>query len=616
MKHSRCLVFSPYASWNYHTQIELTIARALALRGAEVWVLTCDGLFPVCDVHRRNLNPRKPGSCNVCQAESAIAMAEHGVRYHWLSRFVPVNVAREIEAWAAALRDDELAQACWRNAAIGEWALSSALYQERRARPDFADAEFTASFRRQLVSTALAFAGASGAFDELQPDLLFTLNGRFFAHRAAIEVARARGVRFVTHERGFLKDTLYLHDRELKHELEGDRRLWTLLRERALDDREIDFVERVLHERRFGKGMSWSVRYSPPPEEEAGLRAKLSLDDRPIVALFTSSEDEQATFPDWSAGAFQDGRDWLDATVEIARATPSHQFVIRMHPALVSMGSAVAALEHSAKLAERLPENCRIVAPKDDVSSYTLADAAEVVVVYYTTMGLEVAARGKQVLCVAAGWYGHAGFARFVARPSEYASALRDALGRPADVEIARRALRFAHAVFARWSIAFDLVVEEPMHRGKRNFRTSSELNPGRHDTLDRICAFLLDGAELFPIEAAGDTDARHAIETARIEASLGIADASADPTSRILDAEAAFTDGRADLACELLMLALDPNSPTLDMAWTSRAWRDLAAILHATGHSEDAAAALEQALSVDPNDQAAREDLAVLRGD
>lgn len=615
MKHSRCLVFSPYASWNYHTQIELTIARALTLRGAEVWVLTCDGLFPVCDVHRRNLNPRKTGSCNTCQADSAQAMAEHGVRYQWLSRFVPMDVAREIETWAAALRDDELAQARWRDASIGEWALSSALYQERRARPDFANPEFAASFRRQLVATALAFAGASAAFDELQPDLLFTLNGRFFAHRAAIEVARSRGVRFVTHERGFLKDTLYLHDRELKHELEGDRRLWTSLRERPLDDREIDFVERVLHERRFGKGMSWSVRYSPPPEEEAGLRAKLALDERPIVALFTSSEDEQATFPDWSAGAFQDGRDWLDATVEIARAIPTHQFVIRMHPALVSMGSAVAALEHAAELATRLPENCRIVAPKDDVSSYTLADAAEAIVVYYTTMGLEMAARGKQVLCVAAGWYGHAGFARFVARPSEYASALHDALGRPPNIEVARQALRFAHAVFARWSLPFDLVVEEPMHRGKRRFRTSLELRPGRHELLDRICAFLLDGADLFAPDPIADVEARRAAETSRIEASLGLGAPPVDPASRVLEAESAFADGQADRACELLLLALDPTTPALDPTWTNRAWRDLAAILHATGHEEDATAALEQALRLDPTDEAAREDLTVLRG-
>ena len=615
MQHQRILFFSAYASWSYHTQIELTLGAALRQRGASVRFLACDGLFPVCDVHRRNLNPRKPNSCNECQASSARAMSVGHADYRWLSRNLAPELFAKVRDWADSLAVEQLAQATWNGRAVAQWALSSSLYQERRAQTDWNDATYVRTFRDQLHGCALAFEAVQAAFDEFQPDLLVLLNGRFFAHRAALEVARERGVRFVTHERGLLKNTTIWHERELKHDLEGERLQWNAVAQQALEPRQIDFVTRVLHERRHGVGMSWDVRYSPPPEERAQLAAKLRLDERPIVALFTSSEDEQAAFSSWAGGAFADGREWLEATLEVARSTPSHQFVIRMHPALVSMGSSRSALEHAQELATRLPENCRLVMPKDDVSSYTLADAAELGIVYYTTLGLEMAARGQRVLCVVGGWYAHAGFARLVQKQQDYAAAIADELGRGRDLEIARRALRFAWHAFGVWSLPFRKVIEEPMHHGKPTYTKLAELSPGMDAELDRLCDYLLHAQSLFPPPTQPSTHEQLEAESRHIAANLGLM--SQDPTPvkssdsvlpQIIDAEAAFTAGEVERACAMLLDALETDPQAV------RAWKDLGAILHATGHREDAEAALQQALRIDPDDQDARCDLELVR--
>jgi len=615
MQHQRILFFSAYASWSYHTQIELTLAAALRQRGASVRMLACDGLFPVCDVHRRNLNPRKPNSCNECQANSARAMSGGHADYRWLSRSLAPEVFAKARSWVDALEVEQLAHARWNGRDVAQWALSSSLYQERRAQTDWGDASYVRTFRDQLYGCVLAFEAVQGAFDEFQPDLLLLLNGRFFAHRAALEVARERGVRFVTHERGLLKDTTIWHERELKHDLEGERRLWREVEQQALEPAQIDFATRVLHERRHGVGLSWNVRYSPPPEERAQLLAKLGLDARPIVALFTSSEDEQAAFSSWADGAFADGREWLEATLEFARATPSHQFVIRMHPALVSMGASRAALEHAQELATRLPENCRLVMPKDDVSSYTLADAAELGIVYYTTLGLEMAARGQRVICVIGGWYAHAGFARLVREKRDYAAAIAAELGRGRDLEIARRALRFCWQAFGVWSLPFRKVQEEPMHHGKPTYSRLAELGPGADAELDRLCNWLQHEQPLFPPPARPSTPSQLAAESRHIAESLGLMTQSSDTAhpidpvlAQILEAEAAFAAGEAERACALLLDAIERDPEAV------RAWKDLGAILHATGHREDAEAALQQALRIAPDDQDARCDLELVR--
>lgn len=518
MPHRRVVIASPYASWNYHTAIEATLAHALRARGAAVLQVGCDGLFPVCDVHRANLNPRPHNACVECQWRALDGLKRLAAPLTWLGRWSDASERAEIARWAAALPEDGLADARWRAHPIGTWALSSALYQFRRSSFDGADREVLATLRAQVEGCALAAAAFARLYDDVRPDALVVLNGRFFAHRAALELARERGIPVHAHERGGLKDTLTWRSGNAYQDLEPTRRLWAARAHLPLTSEELELVRRTLAERRVGVGMSWSVQYSPAPQQESALRERLRLDARPIVAVFTSSDDEQATFPEYRAGAFPQSLDWLPATVELARRMPDHQFVIRMHPGLVSFGSNDQALRRAEELAQALPDNCRLVRPKDDVSSYTLADIAAVGIVYYTTLGMEMAARGQQVVCVAKGWYAHGGFCRFAHSPEAYESVVRAAAAAAragADVEVARSAHRFLYHYFGDQSLPFPLVREEPMHVGKPTWRRTSELLPGRDAVLDRLCEAVLEDREVFPHERPSDAARTRAAEDA-----------------------------------------------------------------------------------------------------
>jgi len=509
MAGRRILIASPYASWHYHTAIEITLAHALRARGAQVLQVGCDGLFPVCDVHRANLNPRPANACVECQWRVLDGFRRLVAPLAWLGRWSDPAERSEIARWSRALRDDELAHAHWRSYPIGAWALSSALYQFRRSSLEGADAEVFATLRGQLEGCALAAAAYERLYEDVRPDALLVLNGRFFAHRAALELALRRGIRVHAHERGGAKDTLAWRSGSLYMDLEPARRLWAARAHLPLRAEELELVRRTLSDRRVGRGMSWSVQYSPAPQQEAALRERLALDERPLVAVFTSSDDEQATFPDYRAGAFPRARDWLPATVELARRMSDHQFVIRMHPGLVSFGANEGVLRDAEELSARLPENCRLVRPTEEVSSYSLADLAAVGIVYYTTLGLEMAARGQQVVAVAKGWYAHAGFCRFVEDARDYERAVRAASARaraePADLEVARGAHRFLYHYFGDLSLPFPLVREEPMHCGKPSWRRTSELLPGRDAVLDRLCAALLEDRDVYPHARADD---------------------------------------------------------------------------------------------------------------
>jgi tetratricopeptide (TPR) repeat protein len=326
----------------------------------------------------------------------------------------------------------------------------------------------------------------------------------------------------------------------------------------------------------------------------------LRLDERPIVAMFTSSDDEMAVYRDWRDGAFPDSLAWIPASVELARRMPDVQWVIRMHPNLSGLGVNQEAVEQAQALAKALPENVRIVMPKDDVSSYTIADIAAIGVVYMTTMGLEMAARGQRVVAVARGWYGNSGIVEYVTRPEDYETAVRAALRAPRSMRRAQQTYRLLYRLNLQWSLPFPLVRYKGVD-GVRAWKDVSELDPGKDPVLDRICATILEGTPTTDPPGPADLARSDAAEVASLLCvDPWLAEAEDQPERReadllVAEGEAAYADGDLARARRSLLRATEcePDHPT--------AWMDLGAVLHAQGEGVAAVRALARAVNLNP---------------
>ena len=443
----RVLIYSIYGRWLTHTYLEGALLHTLRGAGAEVRFIACDGAFPACEIYRSNMNPRHKLSCQDCQTETFELLRDLRVDWEGFGSYIDRARRHEAKAFIDAIPAHQLFDAVWKGQPIGEWGKSSALTHYRMYAPDWEDAAFVAITRAVLVATILSYEGCVALFDEFQPDVIFLMNGRFYPHRVAIEVATQRGVRFITHERGRQEGNYRVVDGASIHALSDYDRLWEIWKDISLTTEELGRIQALFGQRRQGKNLNWEP-FSPPPSDEGKVRQALSLDARPLITCFTSSDDEVATMPEWSEGAFPFSLDWIPATVAFARERPDLMVVIRAHPNLGRQGGNKAALAQLELIAADLPENCRVVRPKDDISSYTLLDMSDVVVVYCSTMGLEGAVAGKPVVTVARGTYGEAEWVTFCRRPEDYAASIDAARARGPSREIARLALRQAHVQF------------------------------------------------------------------------------------------------------------------------------------------------------------------------
>lgn len=563
----RVLAYAPYNRWALHGQWEMTILHSLRLRGAEVQYVLCDGLFSECDQFWAAHNPRPADACRGCQADVTRLCAEMGMDYRWLGRYLEPGEERTARAWAQAVPADELLTATYDEWPIAAWVRMSLQSHFRVTVPDVGDPAVERAVRGYLHSGLVAAFALDRLLADSAPDVLLLFNGRQSSLRVALELARARGIRVVTHERGQRPESLLLVENATVLALERVRRYWAEWGAIPLSAEEADAASRLMVDRQHGRDLPWKA-LSAPPQPLPEVRAQLGLStQRPVWVLFTSSDDEVAGDEDWGS-AFASQRAWIDRTIAYAAAHPELDLVVRIHPntgSRRSTGVNRAQLAEMATLHENVPPNVRVIAPDDDLSAYSLMDLCTVGLVWVSTAGLELACKGKEVVVAASSPYSHCDFVRAVPDPDGYEALLDDLTAlapNAASATIRRGALRFAYGYFFRLSIGFPLVRMPDVHNGVLAYSSLEELLPGRDAGLDRCARILLDGEAVCPPPDADararSTDAEDALLlgfgprrlTALAFAEELIADAS------LLQAWAAAFDGRDDATLVIHTLA------------------------------------------------------------
>ncbi|MEM9666375.1 MAG: tetratricopeptide repeat protein, partial [Bacteroidota bacterium] len=494
------LCYAPYNMWRLHGLWELTILHALRLRGAEVRHVLCNALYAECDLFWAATRPRHRLSCAECQASVTRLFWEMQAPYEWLGQHLQPSDYAEARTWAASVPTHRLLDATYQDWTLGAWIKSSVHTHLRRNVLVVEDEQTEMIIRRYLYSGWVAAQGLERLLDQAAPDVLFLFNGRMSSTRIALELARRRGIRVVTHERGWLNESLRLAVNVQVNSLKPRKALWQAWGGVPLATAELERVQGYLNDRAQGRNTNWTA-FNAPSQAADEVRAALGLQEgRPLWVLFTSSEDERIG-SDEIVGAFPSQQAWVQAAVEFAASQPGLDLVIRAHPNIAGTranGTNQEQLAQLEALRDQLPPTVRLIMPQDAVDSYALMHAATVGLVYNSTVGLEMACQGAHVIEASTSLVSDLPFVRTVHSPVQFGHALREALRLPPRArrpEVQQQAMRFAYALFFRENVPFPLVRMITPREGELAYTALSALEPGQDPHLDRVARILLDQA-------------------------------------------------------------------------------------------------------------------------
>ncbi|MNR75310.1 putative glycosyltransferase EpsE [compost metagenome] len=526
------LFFSPYAGhWYLHTFWEAAIAIGLRHRGSDVRFMGCDQVFRTCDMFWGQ-GGKNEASCANCHSVAQQVFTSFGFEPDWISNWLGASDYADVQAWLDHMTPSSLLEAQFDELPLAEWCRPSWVAHFHQS--ELADLVYahTEVFRGYLSGAALTTRALSRYLDAETPDVLVTLNGTFFSHKVASELARHRGIRVIYHERGQMDETLRLAEDLPPFDFSNLDRMRENWKDVPLSAQELRATARYIHQRRHGINTAW-FSFSPPPGQADEIKRRLGIPpDRRVISLFTTSQSEAAT--DHWVGPYEDQFDWIEDTLQWLRANPDYHLVIRIHPNEDhAQGKSEDVLARYRRLAASAPANVSIVWPKDDISSYTLMDLSCAVLVYSSTVGAEAAAAwGLPVIAAALPPYRGWGCTVDVESREAYPVMLDRAVITPPSDEIRRQAFRFFYRFVIWASIPFPLVSVINYSQGKLCFSHTDDLAPGQEPYLDRLVEAFLGHFPLYPEPVAMERERSTGAENSFFRA----CEAGPQGVARVLD--------------------------------------------------------------------------------
>jgi len=485
-----------------HHQVDGVLATALRLRGCDVSMIRCDGIFrDGCDVLSWS-GENFESDCASCVHNGKQLADLFGLPTIELRAQLNSEDYVRARDWSRSLEVSQLRNAMFEGRPLGDWVISSMCTYFRTTALGLDKPHIHASHRLHLFNAALAALAVERIYNQYAPSAAIVFNGRFSLYRIAAQIATDRGIRVLCHERGFTDDSFAISGPHMasaaKHLYEGFD-IWGKI---PLSEDQFTTVRNHLINRQSGKDLNWEPYYNYTSATSDVLRQLNIPANAKVFGCFTSSEFEIAYCDDFPSMLIQ--LEHIDNLIEIFRDR-SDYLVVRHHPFMSGDRNAPCDsyfIQRAHIQARNAPSNVRIIMPYEQLTSYALFPHLSGCFVPISTVGIEAAAQGIP----AAGLYESP--ARDIynvhittgdQQDFKKLLATLDTMSDLDRLEAMRRSYRFMSLLLQRISVKFQSFGIKSICQADIRFSDINVLRPGCDPAIDRLCNYLIDGSPWLP---------------------------------------------------------------------------------------------------------------------
>ncbi|WP_288907980.1 hypothetical protein [uncultured Desulfovibrio sp.] len=466
--------FLPEIGFYPYARILSVYADALQRKNKVVHFLTCGGVLGACifknqilQEHAADCEERLQNCCTVCRRHEKILRRRYGFTFLHLEDFLSTEDAAAGEK-IIAQAEPHLEDCRFRGINIGRQSLYDVIlaYKDSDAAQQ---REARSMLRHQIVTNVQIMLAAKKLIADM-PVAAFACTQNYNAQAALRNACSSAGILLYQIENplflGYGGDRNYIAPTPLNNHKSQLLGKWPLVAGLAIPR---DLVRENFNDVYFRNYGFNGHLFSPNKGKDPGEILKhYKLDaKKKILVAYTSSTDELSASQNLYASLglnppfrhlFDDQLAWLTALIKFSIQREC-QLIIRVHP---RMGDTRARAGRSPQLKifqdalATLPQNCRVVWPEEPLSSYDLAELADVALTSWSTMSFELCRIG--VPCVASSKspaYTDTPFLRCPSTKEEYFSQIDAALQTPYTFDKLIGAVRFFY--FAQNMLTFKI---------------------------------------------------------------------------------------------------------------------------------------------------------------
>lgn len=399
MKH---LVHLSFPYYTYHALIVLNEAERLIQEGNQVEVILCGGGVNHCYANMMG-DKSMCGGCKKMQKQWVNMLSpEHTVRYY--QDYIQPEMLKDREFTYD--NEEDIKGIIYKGVKIGYGAYSSYVTRTKNLHP-LMNGEFREFFDKILKTECVLTDLLENYVSKEKPDSVMVFSARHFDVRPFYDYPLQNNLGVECLEAGFtLRKDVYMgfnYGKSQPHSIEfHNGNIFKQWNDSTLSETEKIMKGTEFFERKRNNIPSGGLLYTAG-QKPGELPANWDSSKKNIV-IFNSSEDEfvavgdeyskKAFFPDQFIG--------INEISEMLRNEKNVQLYVRVHPAQKNIHYKYH--QELYNLPSKFP-NVTIIHANDTISSYSLIDHAEKIIVFGSTIGIEAVYWNKPVILLAGALY-------------------------------------------------------------------------------------------------------------------------------------------------------------------------------------------------------------------
>lgn len=370
-------------------------------KGNDVFFLSCDDSIGGC-MENPEFNPIICAKCRFFQKRFSKRYLPKSVEHHWVKEYMNEISEKDIPIFSYKTVS-ELKSICFRNVEIGMGALSSYITLTRNLNP-LIDQNSHLYFDALLLQQVKLTLIVEKLQEKYKFDLLVFHNGRFAQYKPLLNIAQFYDINFVctetlesiTNQR--YKNYFY---NDIPHCISANQHNYDVFWNSWVGDTvKREQIGRSFFERRRDSQPAGDVVYTS--QQKKGVLPEYWDEKKENIVIFNSSEDEFCAISKEydNAALFPSQLTGIKTIVEHYQKDPNKHFYLRVHPNLMKVG-----YKYHLDIYKLDYPNLTVIPADSIVSTYSIMDAANKIIVFGSTIGIEAVYWRKPVICLAAAFY-------------------------------------------------------------------------------------------------------------------------------------------------------------------------------------------------------------------
>lgn len=408
-----------------HYSIIIDKAIRLSEDGSQVDVITCDGDF--IDACYYNYN-RNTNVCRQCQRFKKYFLknipSTKKIKFYTASEIL--DVRKDYSSIKIEYNSvEDIKKIEYNHSKIGYAALSCYLSMSRNLFP-LIDTAFKEFFNVMLVTAAKVTDVVQAVIDKLKPDNIGMFNSRFVYSRPVADLCRYYHIPFVSYEIGFDSNNFILRKEYVNsdtHSIDTNTKMINDLWDKSpLSEKEKIAIASQFFQKRRNSIASGDKVYTS--NQTQGLMPSDWNKEKHNIVIFNSSEDEFAALGEEYSSMFLFPSQYQGIRFMFEHFKDNSQvhFYLRIHPNLKDIPYAY----HKKLYDFEKYDNVTIIPGSDKISTYSLMDNADKVIVFGSTTGIEASVSRKPVILLGCCLYRHLDVAYIAHNEQELINLIND----------------------------------------------------------------------------------------------------------------------------------------------------------------------------------------------